>query len=1027
MPRPSRRTPTIFAIVGTFAVGASTAPAVCVAAPVRVDIPSGRAGDSLIQLGRETGLQIIYIPNNLATVRTPELKGEWEPREALRLLLAGTDLTFSEAGEGTVFVHRKRSDARRDPDSNAQSVSPPGPKAPASDPQIVLVLSKPCPHPLAPAKLPWTQTQQTVELPRVDPPMGQLHEMVVCGVPPNLLGIDPLVVDREEIHKSGLATTAQLVNTLPQNFGGGPNENTVRGNQAETNSSFGSGINLRGLSDDGTIVLVNGRRLAPSGTAGAFTDIANLPLAAIDHMEVIPEGTTALYGVDAIGGIVNFVTRQDVGLETHAEVGGLAQGAVYEERFGQSDGWRWDTGNAFVLLEYDERDALPASRRRLATSDLVPFGGQNFDTPYGNPGTIETFSSQGGYTTWAIPHGQNGVGLQAAQMSPNTQNLYNQYAGNTLLPRQQLTSLVLSGNQSLSSSATVFLDGLFSRRRVQSQAQGESVPVTVTNVNPYYVNPTGGTGPVTVFYDFGRDLGPVVTRNNIDSGQVTAGMTYEGGFLQHLEVYTSLAYERQHQVQSDLVSPSSLENYANDPYADSALNVFADGSYTNPATLAAIRSEGSLTLSSRLGSADLTTHRTLFHMPGGYTQLTLNEEFRRQDLQTRNDSPGNVLVSTDLSRTTLSSFAEILIPLIGADNRLPAIERLDLSLGTRYEHYSDVGPVTAPQLALTYSPWQRLLFRGTWARLAHAPDLPDLSEAGNASTLYPLPIPPPKNGQTPTDGYTTALIWTGNNSELKPETATTWSMGANLVPFESRNLSLGFTYFHTDFTNRISDPIPLPINVLLDPALSWLLPAVTPEERAKVCSHSLFIGIQDACLSTPISAIVDLRIKNVASLAVQGADVAALYEWDPGLSVWKFKLNATRLFHYLEQQTPSSSAEELLSTLHNPIDLRMRASLSWSRRDLWAATYLNYQHSYRNPDIPLNASIGAWSTVDAAVGYQLRLPHLSATASTEVSISAQNLFNHYPPFVNNAYGIGYDQENANLLGRVVSVRVRQVW
>jgi outer membrane receptor for ferrienterochelin and colicin len=74
---------------------------------------------------------------------------------------------------------------------------------------------------------------------------------------------------------------------------------------------------LRGLSDDGTIVLVNGRRLALSGTVGAFTDVGNLPLAAIDHMEVIPEGTTALYGVDAVGGI------GDGGGNRNATIGGL--------------------------------------------------------------------------------------------------------------------------------------------------------------------------------------------------------------------------------------------------------------------------------------------------------------------------------------------------------------------------------------------------------------------------------------------------------------------------------------------------------------------------------------------------------------------------------------------------------------------------------------------------------------------------------------------------------------------------------
>jgi hypothetical protein len=111
-----------------------------------------------------------------------------------------------------------------------------------------------------------------------------------AGIPDLGASIRSLIAGRDEIEQAGLTTTTELVNTLPQNFCGGPNENTVRGNGAETNSGLGSGMNLRGLSDDAALVLFNGRGLAPSGTAGAFTDIGNISLAAIDHMEVIQEG-----------------------------------------------------------------------------------------------------------------------------------------------------------------------------------------------------------------------------------------------------------------------------------------------------------------------------------------------------------------------------------------------------------------------------------------------------------------------------------------------------------------------------------------------------------------------------------------------------------------------------------------------------------------------------------------------------------------------------------------------------------------
>lgn len=337
-----------------------------------------------------------------------------------------------------------------------------------------------------------------------------------------------------------------------------------------------------------------------------------------------------------------------------------------------------------------------------------------------------------------------------------------------------------------------------------------------------------------------------------------------------------------------------------------------------------------------------------------------------------------------------------------------------------------MGAVTVPQFAMGYFPWKRFLLRGTWARLAHAQDLPNLSEASNVSTLYLLPAPAEPD-QPRAQPYTTALIWTGNNAQLKLETATSWTLGANFMPFEARNLSLGLTYFHTHFTNHISDPTSLPDDVLLSPSWRWLLRPVTAAEQNDVCTRSHFVGTPGTCRNTPIGAIVDLRIQNVASLDLQGVALAALYEWDHARSVWKFKVNATDIFQYLEQQTPSTPPQALVSTVHNPINLRMRASLSWDYHGPWATVYLNFQNHYRDTDSSPSRPIASWTTLDSALGYDFHVGKASSTELTRISISARNLFNHYPPFVNNQYGIGYDQENSSLVGRSIQFDVRHHW
>src|SRR6185437_5563636 len=156
-----------------------------------------------------------------------------------------------------------------------------------------------------------------------------------------------------------------LLQTLPQVFGGGPSEDTQIGREAVTNSTKGSGINLRGLDAGATLVLINGQRTAPSGTAGLFSDISWIPLSAIDHIDVLPDGAAAQCGADAIGGVVNFVLRSNfVGAETTLRHGDFSGNALGGRQFSQLLGGHWGgASTAMFGFEWYDRGALPASDR----------------------------------------------------------------------------------------------------------------------------------------------------------------------------------------------------------------------------------------------------------------------------------------------------------------------------------------------------------------------------------------------------------------------------------------------------------------------------------------------------------------------------------------------------------------------------------------------------------------------------------------------------------------------------------------
>src|SRR5205085_1301234 len=111
--------------------------------------------------------------------------------------------------------------------------------------------------------------------------------------------------DRHDIDRTGFATTQEVIRTLPQVFGGGVTDETTINltRDSTTNINRGSAVNLRGLGTTSTLLLVNGRRIAPSGFEGVFTDVSNIPLSAVERIEVLPDGASALYGSDAVGGV----------------------------------------------------------------------------------------------------------------------------------------------------------------------------------------------------------------------------------------------------------------------------------------------------------------------------------------------------------------------------------------------------------------------------------------------------------------------------------------------------------------------------------------------------------------------------------------------------------------------------------------------------------------------------------------------------------------------------------------------------
>ncbi|MCF8826466.1 TonB-dependent receptor plug domain-containing protein [Xanthomonas campestris] len=189
-------------------------------------------------------------------------------------------------------------------------------------------------------------------------------------------GASPVIVfEREAIERVGVATLQQFFEKLPQNFGGGANGANVAnlGLDRDTGNNFGQGtsINLRGLGTGTTLTLINGHRIASSNRY-QYVDVSLIPLSAVERVEILTDGASAIYGADAVGGVVNIILRRDfTGYESAVRAGATTSGGMHEYQVSQAGGWAWDGGHLLASYEFLKQDNLSAIDRDFSKDVTV--------------------------------------------------------------------------------------------------------------------------------------------------------------------------------------------------------------------------------------------------------------------------------------------------------------------------------------------------------------------------------------------------------------------------------------------------------------------------------------------------------------------------------------------------------------------------------------------------------------------------------------------------------------------------------
>jgi outer membrane receptor protein involved in Fe transport len=952
--------------------------------------------EALRRYARITGRQVIFQPETFGSRRTPELVGTFDADTALSILLKGVPVQVERVRTGVLVISpltRGAQNGERQTETNGTADT-------VAEPEAAEVV---------------------------------ITGTIIRGTGP--AGASVATINRKEMDRSTRATVADIVALIPQNSGGTGTDAAVFGltDRTSQNSSLASSPNLRGLGSDATLTLINGRRQAGSGGRANFADLSSVPLAAVERIEILKDGASAIYGSDAVGGVVNVILKNDFrGANTRLRSGIGEGGSPANNQASQVVGTTWKTGGILAAYEYDYRGSL-ASADRAATrsADLRPLGGNDWRLYYSAPATILSYDpvARAYVPGFAVPTYTDRPTSQ--DFMPGS-NLENQFALSDTLPSQERHSTFLRVRQHAFQGVELFGEARWSRRQFAYASSPSSSLFVVTAANPYFASPDGSPFSV-VAYSFGDDLGAARATGWADSASLTGGVTADLGSSWQLDTYYLFSRERAGDRTTNTVNSTALSEALgtspDDPATpfraarDGYFNPYGSGMSNNETVLRFIGSghSGAWRRSS-LSTAVAKLDGPLFRVPAGSLRVAIGGAWRRETLS----SNGYNFVSGTAPTPTLSAYAgrsigagfgEVSLPVFDQDAGFGA-GRLRMSAAVRYESYSDFGGTTNPKIGATWSLSRALELRGSWGTSFRAPALP---EVYSPFRVTPTQLSSPSGATLP------VLILSGGNQGLRPETADTLSFGVVLKPAAGLRLDVG--YFRTVFDDRIDRPgIQNVTRALTDPTLapfvSLIDPANNPADLVRVEALAADPGAIDVGYFplTSYRAIIDGRYVNTRKVAVEGLDVDLSGSADVLGGTLTANVGAAYLFRFSQQLTPAAPVNDISSTVGYPSKLKARSSVDWSGGPFGLTLSSTYVDSYRNTDFAPAPRVGSWMTFDL----QIRA-RVGGDGGFTFSLDARNLFDRAPPFVNRSSGVGYDPANADVLGRNISVQVTKTW
>jgi len=875
------------------------------------------------------------------------------------------------------------------------------------------------------------------------------------------------VIARDEIERSGKASVAEFLQTLAVD------------NQGSVPSSFGggfaagaSGISLRGLGAASTLVLLNGRRVAPYGLADdgqkVFADLNLIPMQAVERVEILKDGASAIYGSDAIAGVVNVILRREfAGTTLRASAGrsGKADGA--ETRASITHGFgnlEDDKYNLLLNFEFGRKNEIAyrdrAGRGAVGRNDLRDLGfsaqeglggtgaildnnlaGSAINGNVRNPVTLDyinrgavfpgaacsnfTNHPQGDPLGGCLIDGSqvynqiqpsqqtlNFFGRGTLQINPQMQaygelNLYSSRSESSQTPSGVSGSVVFPGGPV--SNAGVSLgadhpDNPFTGSAARLRYLAADVGPRTSDIDSKFVRFVGGLKGTLADWDY--DSAFLHSENRVDNTR--------GGFLQR-DVAFALLNPTAANVAAARAGSAA---YAALP-TGTIWRIAENAGLNSAAMYAALAPEISSEARSKTTSIDFKASREIGQLQGGAMGLALGAEFRRESVElspTTGTERGNVIglgySAYGGARNVAAAYAELAAPVL---------KTLELSAALRVDRYSDVGNAFTPKVGFKWTPVQQLALRGTYA---HGFRAPSAAENGNGGLgAFAVAADPVRCnlGVASACNPSTVAVFTAPNPALEPEKSRSVNLGLIFEPMAGTSISADVWQIvrKNEINQEELEASIAAGKVARDP--STAIPTVPGDPGAIIAVLGTYVNSAQTTVRG-----VDIDLRQRFNLAEAGK--------------LSFGLQYTHLFTWERQEQDGSRRDfagthgncDVTNCMGTP-DHRANFSASYETGPWRIGANLNYRGAFDNTlfkndpdgcafhfadgsDAPRGCKIGSFTTVDLNLRWQ-------PSKQWQVFATIANLFDKLPPLDPLTYGAqGYNPlDHSGAVGRYFTV------